>query len=97
MLFDFKNSKKSQFILNNVIGIGGKIKYNSNYLKCLNRNGRYVARTYAGDLYYRLFNGTKEQKEVEKKNFAKMSLYSNPWAYRDYYTRYYLCLNCGVR
>ena len=95
--FDLKNSKKSQFILNNVIGIGGKIKYNSNDLKCPNCNGRYVARTYAGDLYYRLFNGTKEQKEAEKKKFDKMGLYSNPWACEDYYTRDYICLNCGIR
>lgn len=95
--FDLKNSKKSQFIINNVIGTGGKLEYNPKDLKCPNCNSKYVARTYAGDLYYRLFNGTKAQKETEKQKFVKMGLYSNPWACGDYYTRDYLCLNCGVR
>jgi len=37
------------------------------------------------------------QKEAEKQKFAKMGLHSNPWAVGDYYTRDYLCLNCGIR
>lgn len=95
--FDMKSSKKSQFILNNVLGVGGKLEFNPKELKCPNCNGKYVVRTYAGDLYYRLIMGTKAQKEAEKKRFAKMGLYSNPWACGDYYTRDYLCLNCGIR
>lgn len=95
--FDIGNSKKSQFILDNVLGVGGKIQYNSKDLKCPNCNGKYVVKTYAGDLYYRLFNGTKSQKEAEKQRFARMGLHSNPWPTEDYYTRDYLCLNCGIK
>lgn len=95
--FDIKNSKKSQFILNNVLDVRGKIEYNSKDLKCPNCNGKYVVETYVGDLYYRLFNGTKSQREHEKQKFAKKGLYSNPWATGDSSTRDYLCLNCGIR
>ena len=95
--FDMKNSKKSKFILNNVLSVRGKIEYNPKDLKCPNCNGKYVLKTCAGDLYYRLFNGIKSQKGAEKQRFAIMGLYSNPWATGDYYTRDYLCLNCGIR
>ena len=95
--FNIKNSKKYQFILNNVLGVGGKIENNPKNLKCPNCNGKYVVNTCAGDLYYRLYRGTKLQKEQEKLKFARMGLYSNPWAIVDYYVRDYLCLNCGVR
>ena len=95
--FDLKKSKKSQLIFNIVTSVSGKIKNNPKNLTCPNCNGKYVVRTYVGDLYYRLFNGTKQQKEQEKKRFEKMGLYSNPWATGDKYTREYWCLNCNVR
>lgn len=95
--FDFKKSKKSQYIISNVLNVGGKLEYNPKDLKCPNCKGKYIVRTHAGDLYYRLFNGTKAQKIVEKQRFERMGLHSNTWAYEDYYTRDYLCLNCGVR
>lgn len=95
--FDLKNSKKYQFILNNALDVGGKLEYNSENLKCPNCDGKYVVRTYAGDLYYRLVMGTKAQKEDERKRFDKMGLHSNPWACGESFSRDYLCLNCGIR
>ena len=83
--------------MNDVLGVGGKIEYNPKDLKCPNCSGKNIAKTYAGDLYYRLFNGTKLQKKTEKQKFTKMGLHSNAWAIDDYYTRDYLCLNCGIR
>lgn len=52
--FDLKKSKKAQFIVNDVLGIGGRIENNPKDLICPNCSGKYVARTYSGDLYYRL-------------------------------------------
>ena len=95
--FDLKKSKKSQLIFNIVTSVSGKIENNPKNLTCPNCNGKYVVRTYVGDLYYRLFNGTKQQKEQEKKRFEKMGLYSNPCATGDKYTRKYWCLSCNVR
>lgn len=95
--FDLSDTKKSQFILTNVLSVGGKLEYNPKDLRCPNCNGKYVVRTYAGDLYYRLIMGTEAQKEVERQRFAKMGLHSNPWACGEYLSRDYLCLNCGVR
>ena len=95
--FNLKESKKSQFMFEITTSVSGKIENNPKNLYCPNCNGKYVARTYAGDLYYRLFNGTKAQKENEKKRFAMMGLYSNPWATGSEFTREYWCLNCGIR
>jgi len=96
---ELQNNKKVKFIFSLVQGdkISGNIENNLKDLRCPNCNGRFVVRTYVGDLYYRLFNGTKEQKTAEKQKFAQMGLHSNPWATGDCHTRDYLCLNCGVR
>ena len=88
---------KSQFIFEVATEVNGKIENNDKDLFCPNCNGKYVVRTYAGDLYYRLIMGTKAQKEVEKQRFARMGLYNNPWACADENTRDYWCLNCGIR
>ena len=95
--FNLKESKKSQFMFEVATSVGGKIENNPKNLYCPNCNGKYVVRTYAGDLYYRLFNGTKAQKENEKKRFAMMGLHSNMWAIASEFTREYWCLNCGIR
>lgn len=42
-------------------------------------------------------NGTEKQKEVERQRYARMGLHCNPYATGDYFTRDYLCLNCGVK
>ena len=96
---ELKKDRKVQFIFYLVQGSGvsGHIKNNPKDLICPNCSGKYIVRTYAGDLYYRLFNGTKAQKASKKQKFAQMGLYSNPWTTGDYHTRDYLCLNCGVR
>ena len=39
----------------------------------------------------------KDREEAEKQKFAKMGLHSNPYATGDYFTRDYLCLNCGIK
>lgn len=95
---DLQNNKKVQFIFSLVQGdrISGNIKNNPKDLCCPNCDGKYVVRTYVGDLYYRLFNGTKAQKTAEKR-LAQIGLHSNPWATGDYHTRDFLCLNCGIR
>jgi len=94
--FDLEDLK-SQFRFEVATEVSGKFENNSKDLLCPNCNGRFVVRTYAGDLYYRLFNGTKSQKEQEKRKFASMGLYNNPWACADENTRDYWCLNCGIR
>lgn len=95
--FCSKQTEKYKFIFEIATSVQGKIENNPPNLKCPNCNGKYVVRTYAGDLYYRLLNGSKSQKEQEKKKFAKMGLYSNPWATHSDCTRDYWCLNCGIR
>lgn len=98
-LEELHNSRKVKFIFSLIQGsrISGNIQNNPAELRCPNCNGKYVVRTYVGDLYYRLMNGTKKQKESEKLKFAKMGLHSNPYATGDYFTRDYLCLNCGIK
>lgn len=95
----FKNNRKAKFVFSLVQGdrISGKIQNNPKDLKCPNCNGKYVVRTYVGDLYYRLIAGSKEQKKAEKEKFKKMGLHSNPWATGGEFTRDYMCLNCGIR
>ena len=44
--FDLQKSKKSQFIVNDVLGVGGNIEHNTKDLICPNCRGKYVARTY---------------------------------------------------
>lgn len=95
--FDMYKSKKSQFIMNWVIGVNGKLEKNPKDLFCPNCNGKYVVRTYAGDLYYRLLNGSVKQKNEERKKFANMGLHCNPWATEGENTRDFICLNCATR
>ena len=95
--FNLKKSLKSQYIFEIVTNVSGKVENNEKNLVCPNCKGEYVVRTYVGDLYYRLFNGSKKQKESEKRKFEKMGLYSNPWATGDKFTRDYWCLNCAIR
>ena len=92
-----KNQKKSQFIFNDVLGVGGNIEHNPKDLICPNCKGKYVARTYSGELYYRLIMRNQSSKRSWKKKIAKMGLYSNPWACGEYFSKDYLCLNCGIR
>ena len=94
--FDLKDNKY-QFMFEVATTVSGKIENNDKDLFCPNCNGKFVVRTYAGDLYYRLIMGTEAQKEVERQRFARMGLYSNPWACEDKNTIYYWCLNCGIR
>lgn len=95
--FDIMKSKKSQFIITWVVGTSGNIKNNPKSCICPNCSGKYVVRTYVGDLYYRLYNGTKKQRLAEKRKFENMGLFSNPWATGGDYIRDYLCLNCATR
>ena len=95
--FDITKSKKSQFIVNWVIGVSGNIEKNSKDMVCPNCNGKYVVKTYTGDLFYRLFNGSKKQKEAEKKKFSNMGLFCNPWATGGNEMRDFICLNCATR
>ena len=62
-----------------------------------NCSGKYVVRTYAGDLFYRLYNGSNRQKEKEKKKFENMGLFCNPWATYGDDVRDFICLNCATR
>lgn len=94
--FDFSDNK-CQFMFEVATSVNGKLENNPKDLLCPNCNGKYVVRTYAGDLYYRLIMGTKAQKEAEKQKFARMGLYNNLWATADEFTRDYWCLNCGIR
>lgn len=94
--FDLKDTR-SQFIFEVATEVSGKIENNDKDILCPNCNGKYVVRTYAGDLYYRLIMGTKAQKEAEKQRIARMGLYNNPWACADENTRDYWCLKCGIR
>lgn len=94
--FDLKDNKY-QFMFEIATTVSGKIENNDEDLFCPNCNGKYVVRTYAGDLYYRLIMGTEAQKEVERQKFARMGLYSNPWACAEEFSRDYWCLNCGIR
>lgn len=98
-LEELHNSRKVKFIFSLIQGsrIAGDIRNNPAELRCPNCNGKYVVRTYVGDLYMRLINGNKQQKESEMKKFAKMGLHSNPCATGDYFTRDYLCLNCEIK
>ena len=94
--FDFSDNK-CQFMFEVATSVNGKLENNPKDLLCPNCNGKYVVRTYAGALYYRLIMGTKAQKEAEKQKFARMGLYNNLWATADEFTRDYWCLNCGIR
>lgn len=69
--FDLENSKKSQFIFENVLCISGKIENNPKDLRCPNCNGRYVANTYAGDLYYRLIMRNRRTERNRKRKICK--------------------------
>ena len=60
--FDLQKSKKSQFIFNDVLGVGGNIENNPKDLICPNCKGKYVARTYSGELYYRLIMRNQSSK-----------------------------------
>lgn len=95
--FNLQKSLKSQYMFEIATNVSGKIENNEKNLICPNCKGKYVVRTYAGDLYYRLFNGSKKQKESEKRKFEKMGLHSNPWATANEFTRDYWCLNCAIR
>ena len=95
--FNLQESKKSQFMFEIATNVSGKIENNPKDLICPNCKGKYVVRTYAGDLYYRLYHGTKEQRERESKKFENMGLYNNPWAIVSEDTTDYWCLNCGIR
>lgn len=95
--FDIKNSKKYSFILNWVVGVSGHIEKNSKDMICPNCSGKYVVRTYAGDLFYRLYNGSNRQKEKEKRKFENMGLFCNPWATDGDDVRDFICLNCATR
>jgi len=96
---ELKNDRKVKFIFSLVQGsaIFGNIHNNPKDLICPNCSGEFIVRTYAGDLYYRLCNKTRVQKELEKHSFIQMGLYNNQWATGDCYTRDYLCLNCAIR
>ena len=95
--FNLENSKKSQFMFEIATSVNGKIENNQKNLSCPKCHGKYVVSTYAGDLYYRLFNGSQKQKQEEKRRFANMGLHSNPWAIADEFTIDYWCLHCGIR
>ncbi|MBE5820203.1 MAG: hypothetical protein E7310_05265 [Clostridiales bacterium] len=96
---ELKDNLKAKFIFSLVQGsrISGDIQNNPENLKCPNCNGKYVVRTYAGDYYYRLIEGSKVQKENERKKLKEMGLYCNLWPILGDFTRDYLCLNCGIK
>ena len=94
-----KENKKTRFVFSIIQGckINGNIQNNPKDLRCPNCKGKYVVRTYAGDLYCRVIAGTEKQKQVENKKLEKIGLHSNPWAIKGDFTREYQCLNCGIR
>ncbi len=94
---NIENSRRDRLILDIVSTVGGDIKNNPKDLRCPNCNGKYAVKTYPGDLYMKLFCGTKEEKEREMKRFENMPLYNNPWPAADENTRDYWCLSCDVR
>ncbi len=95
--FNLENSKKSQFMFEIATSVNGKIENNPENLKCPKCHGKYIASIHDGDVSYRLFNGTKEQKEEEKRRFESMGLYCNECSMVTEFTRDYWCLHCGIR
>ena len=68
--FDLKEPKY-QFIFEIATEVNGKIENNDKELFCPNCNGKYVVRTYAGDLYYRLIWEQKHKKKLKSKGLQK--------------------------
>lgn len=78
-----------------LFGVGGNIANNKQKRICPNCKSTYVAENIYGDLYYRLFNGSKEVQEKERKKFAEMGLHRNPESVIGEDAKKWFCLSCG--
>lgn len=94
---EFNNYDKSKEpYIDRILSTGGDIRFNPKNLVCNKCGSIYVVTHLYGDVFYRLLNGTEEQKKKEKERFAKMGLYDNPSPYgAEPDDKKYLCLGCG--
>lgn len=90
-----EGSIKNRLILV-AIEVSGNLKNNNPSLICPNCNSKYVLEYLYGDVFYRLFNGTRKQKLEERKKFDKMGLFINisPYGKEEEQNRY-CCISCG--
>lgn len=89
------NSIKNKLILD-IINSSGNLKNNNPSLKCPKCNSRYILEYLYGDVFYRVFNGSKKQKLEERKKFDKMGLFINISPYeKEEDQNKYCCISCG--
>ena len=86
---------KNKLILDTV-GANGNYRNNNPNLTCPKCNGKYIVTYLYGDVFYRLCNGSKEQKKREKEKFSTYGLYDKVSPYGpEKGSKSYLCLHCG--
>lgn len=94
--FDYKSNNERNKLIMNVIDIDGGNIRNNKPLNCPKCDGKYIVSYLYGDVFYRLFNGSNEQKQKERERFEKMGLFINSSPYKqENNDKSYLCLNCG--
>lgn len=90
-----EDSIKNRLILV-AIEASGNLKNNNPSIICPNCNSKYVLKYLYGDVFYRLFNGNREQKLEERKKFDKMGLFINVSPYgKEEEQNGYCCISCG--
>lgn len=94
--FNLNNKNRKFDLVSNVIFSSGNIRNNPKDLKCKMCGGLYIIKYEYGDIFYRLFNGSKKQKSEEIKRFNNYQLFVNMSPYEKGDNDYdYCCLNCG--
>lgn len=94
---EFSNYDKSKEpYIDRVLSTGGNVRFNPKNLICKKCGSIYVVTHLYGDVFYRLLNGSEEQKQKEKEKLEKMGIYDNPSPYGDSpEDKTYYCLGCG--
>lgn len=94
--FNCKTDSKLNKLIITIIDTCGNVKNNKINLKCPSCQCKFVTTYWYGDVFYRLFNGSNEQKEQEKKKFEKAELFINISPYgKEPNDKEYVCLGCG--
>lgn len=93
--FNYNESQIKNRLILFAIEASGNLTNNNPSIICPNCNSKYVLEYMYGDVFYRLFNGTKKQKSEERKKIDKMGLFINISFYGKEEQNKYCCISCG--
>lgn len=94
--FDYNDSKIKNELIIEAISVNGDLRNNNPRLRCKKCKGKYIVSYLYGDVFYRLFNGSKKQRLEEKRRFDNLGLFINISPYGQEKNEFnYCCLSCG--